>query len=105
MSIKFTKRGVLTKKVEVGEDNFEITFRVANNSGLIDFGHAFQISRDGDPILGVAIVKFIKNNLISWTLPEPVERVDELDDPKILTAIFEIMMSATQEALATEKNS
>ena len=105
MGITFTIRDQLTKQVKIeGEDEFDVTFKVAANSGLLDFGAAYQQSKEGTPVLGEAIVRYIKKHLISWSLKEPISRLDEIDDPAILTEIFNVMITATTEALDKQKN-
>lgn len=84
-----------------GVKPFRITFRVPGAAGRVDIALAAAVGGGAEGLAsrGEAMVQFIAQHLVSWTLPQPAElkSIAAIRSPTVLFALFSAIHSAGEQ--------
>lgn len=84
-----------------GVKPFKITFRVPGAAGRVDIALAAAVGGGAEGLAsrGEAMVQFIAQHLVSWTLPQPAERksIAAIRSPGVLFAVFSAIHAAGEQ--------
>jgi len=84
-----------------GVKPFKITFRVPGAAGRVDIALAAAIGGSDEDLAsrGEAVVQFVAQHLVSWTLPQPAERksIAAIRSPSVIFAIFSAIRATGEQ--------